>query len=394
MNVRLGQANGLVEKQFVRAQRVVWRVLRDRVMVHRVDASPDSASTDLIGPVALVWLALDEPASMAEVTTRLAEESVEVADVEAELGRLVAAGLVLERDSEPGGREAIEPLMAVGRLAVYDTAVLVNASAPLVTELASALADLIVSTDRHHLWEAPGHDDPLHFLQVEQAGERWTVRWDGEPSYSGQSMDLALYDALIVLNQHAARTAVAAGRTVLHGGSVVIAGRAVVLVGHSGAGKSTLTAALARKGHAYLADEVVAIDGNHLVDAFHRPIGLRSGGAAALGVHMPDGPYDSILPFRPGPPLGDRAPLGVVVVLRRSETPVGVQLTELNPPQALIELTNQTLGATGGEREMFRRLDEFVRTARVVELIYSDLSEVVAVLEAAAVEPGARRRTE
>ncbi len=33
----------------------------DRVMTHRVNASPESAANDLMGPVAMVWLALDEP---------------------------------------------------------------------------------------------------------------------------------------------------------------------------------------------------------------------------------------------------------------------------------------------------------------------------------------------
>ncbi len=98
------------------------------------------------------------------------------------------------------------------------------------------------------------------------------------------------YDSLIVLNHHAATTATALGRTVLHGGAVDIAGRAIVVVGHSGAGKSTLTAALTRAGHAYLADEVVAIDDDLVVDAFHRPLGLRSGGLTALGLDIPAGP--------------------------------------------------------------------------------------------------------
>lgn len=58
------------------------------------------------------------------------------------------------------------------------------------------------------------------------------------------------------------------GTTCLHASAVEIHGRAVIFPGEEGAGKSTTAAALARRGHAVLSDDVVALaerDGNFYV---------------------------------------------------------------------------------------------------------------------------------
>ena len=49
------------------------------------------------------------------------------------------------------------------------------------------------------------------------------------------------------------------GVTCLHASAVAVDGEAVALVGPAGAGKSTLAAALANRGHAVIADDVVAL---------------------------------------------------------------------------------------------------------------------------------------
>jgi hypothetical protein len=64
----------------------------------------------------------------------------------------------------------------------------------------------------------------------------------------------------------------------LHASSVLMGGRAICFLGHSGAGKSTLAAALARRGHALLTDDVCAID----VTAAHGPVVLPSGSVVRL----------------------------------------------------------------------------------------------------------------
>src|SRR5688572_18070372 len=49
------------------------------------------------------------------------------------------------------------------------------------------------------------------------------------------------------------------GIVCLHGAMVVMEGRAIVLGGHAGVGKSTLAAALGRRGHPVLTDDVAAV---------------------------------------------------------------------------------------------------------------------------------------
>jgi hypothetical protein len=89
---------------FVRAANVVWRIAPDRVLVRHVvdgqhggdsgvDSGVDSAA-DLMGAAALVWVALDEPATAVQIVERLGREDfarpvAEIADV---AGQLVDAG--------------------------------------------------------------------------------------------------------------------------------------------------------------------------------------------------------------------------------------------------------------------------------------------------------------
>jgi hypothetical protein len=255
----------------------------------------------------------------------------------------------------------------------------VDADEPLAGELLESLRDLRVP--------APGPEaaEPArpHRLRVRVDSGEWTVSWDDHRRYSGPDPDLALYDALIAINLHAARVAAESGDTVLHGGSVVVEGRAVAVVGRSGAGKSTFTTAMARAGHPYLADEVVAIDPGFAVRPFHRPIGLRRGGAEALNVEVPDGPYAHIHPYRVGAndQLGSAAPLAVVLLLVRDHSTQMPRLDPLDPGPALFQLANQTLGATGLERQMFIRLEALVRCVPVFDLHYADLTDARALVE-------------
>jgi hypothetical protein len=52
---------------------VVWRCGPDRVLTLRVANRSDTAANELFGAAALVWLALDEPATPDELARRLAE---------------------------------------------------------------------------------------------------------------------------------------------------------------------------------------------------------------------------------------------------------------------------------------------------------------------------------
>ena len=71
---------------------VVWRVVPYRVMVLPVDHG--AAMSDLTGPAAAVFVALDEPATRIEVERRLAEAGHRTDGVDEALAALVDAGLV------------------------------------------------------------------------------------------------------------------------------------------------------------------------------------------------------------------------------------------------------------------------------------------------------------
>jgi energy-coupling factor transporter ATP-binding protein EcfA2 len=210
---------------------------------------------------------------------------------------------------------------------------------------------------------------------------RWRLRTDGVTDARPGDADLAFYEAIGVVSDLAAHSA-ASSDVVLHASSADVAGTAVAIVGPSGAGKSTLAAALALAGHGFLADEVTAVgvdDG--AVRPFHRPIGLRREGAAVLGIAVPEGPYDYTFPLRMGgrAPLSDGAPLGVVMILRRHDGDAGCELIE--PARALYQLANMTLGATGNERSMFRRVEALVRSVPVHELRCRDVADGVGLIE-------------
>jgi hypothetical protein len=327
------------------------------------------------------------------LAARLTEADVAVDDLDADVGRLLAAGLVVER-SVPAAERALveddaveEMLLDVGLISVFDTTVRVASAAPLVEELRDGLRNLAPPTPAAGLAPAvDAADASTHDLEVHLCSGTWTVRWDGEARYHGTSTDTALYDALINLNHHGSRRATELGWTVLHGGAVSIRGQAVAMVGHSGAGKSTLTTALTLRGHAYVADEVVAVRDDFTVAPFHRPIGLRRGGADQIDADVPDGPYEHIMPYHVPGALGGGERLGLVVILRRCDEPTDARLEDLGEAAALFALANQTLGATEFERDVFWRLDRLVRSIRVAELHYSAVADAIDVLERFAAE--------
>lgn len=66
---------------------------------------------------------------------------------------------------------------------------------------------------------------------------------------------------------------------IMHGGVVERNGRGIIVTGSSSAGKSTLTLALAKRGFAFLSDELAPIRrDNGLIEPFPRRIGIRKDG--------------------------------------------------------------------------------------------------------------------
>ena len=91
-----------------------------------------------------------------------------------------------------------------------------------------------------------------------------------------------LVEQLAEANHAAVQAAV--GCVPLHGSAIDSVAGVIVLAGRSMAGKSTLAAAAVLAGYPYVADELAAISPDDFtVRPYHRPIGLRRGGASAIG---------------------------------------------------------------------------------------------------------------
>lgn len=122
----------------------------------------------------------------------------------------------------------------------------------------------------------------------------------------------------------------------LHASAVRLDGRALMIAGASGAGKSTLAAALVRRGHPLLADDVVAVDCRRQDDVRVLPGGpalkLSLDVMSELGidpsglvVNRPGQPKYSV-PARTGFDPAPLAPRALYLLLRvRESAPAGIE---------------------------------------------------------------------
>ena len=116
---------------------------------------------------------------------------------------------------------------------------------------------------------------------------------------------------------------------------------------------------------------------------------MRADGAEAIGVAIPDGPFDSTYPL-PAATIGalaGPAPLDLIgFVERHPGMPAGID--HVSPAQALHRLSNHTLGTWGLERETFPQLDRLVRAVPAVAIRYDTVAEGVAMVEQAVAASG------
>jgi hypothetical protein len=85
---------------YSRAPDVVWRLAPDRVLVRRIGHT-DEQLLEVLGDAALVWLALDEPATEQEISERLV--GADITDSPTGGIRLLIDSKLVVR-SQPGGR--------------------------------------------------------------------------------------------------------------------------------------------------------------------------------------------------------------------------------------------------------------------------------------------------
>lgn len=165
------------------------------------------------------------------------------------------------------------------------------------------------------------------------------------------------------------------GKITLHASAVSVGGVAAAFVGQKGAGKSTMTAAMQRRGHALLTDDVLSIDPEtHWVDPAFPQIKLRTDAASVLQAdpHALD---------RLAPDLDKYAlrhvdfdasvqPLGAVFVL---EEGASVQCTPLDERSAFLALmehgyASRFLGTEGTRPSDLQNHTALVSAIPVVKL--------------------------
>ena len=258
------------------------------------------------------------------------------------------------------------------RVAALDCELVVRAPEPAAGVFAEALAPLAVFQPRGGVLEQ---------IEIRDEGELgWVMTADGVESRPMPSGRL-LAHVLEHINRSAAESLVR--ELPLHAAAVAHPdGGAVALAGSSGAGKSTLGAAAVRSGWGFVAEEIAAIDADRQIRPYHRPIGLRGGGAAAIGMTIPDAEwFDSVYPW-PVPTAARRygGTLCGIALVTRVEGESAIEL--VRPALALAELVEHTVvPSPNGVVPAFRRLDELVRVVPVVRLSVGAPSDGVHLLD-------------
>jgi hypothetical protein len=158
----------------------------------------------------------------------------------------------------------------------------------------------------------------------------------------------------------------------LHAAAVETSSGVIALAGRSHSGKSTVAAAAVLAGYRYVADEVTAIDPDNLtVHPFHRPIGLRCGGAHAIGVAYPDDDR-AVEPWI----VDDHhrsdggALAGIALVAWTAGAAPSV--ADIEPAPALTRLTEHTFDP---DASTFAGLARIARTVPTVELHYATTAD-------------------
>jgi hypothetical protein len=169
------------------------------------------------------------------------------------------------------------------------------------------------------------------------------------------------------------------GVTCLHASAVAFGTRAVAFAGPAGAGKSTTAAALGRRGHAIISDDILAVRecaGEFLAFPAHPYLGLWPDSVAMLygtGKKIPEfaptwekgrmGLAENKLAFQ------ERSlPLGAIFLLgERADDPVAPWIEEVSSRESLMGLLSNSYGTNLLEKEM--RAREFELLGRMVTMV-------------------------
>ena len=227
------------------------------------------------------------------------------------------------------------------------------------------------------------YQDGAEFV-VDCAGTRIWVNWP--PSLSLEEISSYLFGPVIgwVLRLR--------GALCLHASAVTVDGAAIAFVGDSGAGKSTLAAGFARRGHAVVADDVVAVfeySGAPLVVPGYPELRLWPDSASALYAtddsrfeSAPENEKLNLNVQQCGHDFQERPlPLSAIYILNDDLPGESASMRSMTQREAMIALVANThagrlLGQTAREKE-FVLLADLIARVPVRELTRgTDLSKL------------------
>lgn len=180
----------------------------------------------------------------------------------------------------------------------------------------------------------------------------------------------------------------------LHAAAAAFNGRLVVFPNARRAGKSTFTAGLAHLGHQIFTDDFLPVRFDADTQGFH---GVANGAAPRIRLPLPDdfsadfhdwvaqdrGPSNRQYKYLTSAPLaqgGAQLPLGAMVVLERSQTPVAPRLDPLDREAALESLITQNFARTLHAGTILTSTDTLTQHVPLYRLTYSNAQDAAAFL--------------
>lgn len=155
----------------------------------------------------------------------------------------------------------------------------------------------------------------------------------------------------------------------IHAGAVAVGTGAVLLPATSNAGKTTLTAALLRRGAAYLSDEYALIDDAGRVHPFERSLRFD----AVNGVETLD-------PADLGAPVSEPVPPRLIVLVAYDPGAPPRLGERVAPAEALVALIDHTPSLAGAPEASLRRLRRVAEQAVTVRATRGDADQFAELL--------------
>jgi len=213
---------------------------------------------------------------------------------------------------------------------------------------------------------------------------RYRLYVNGTRQSSRSSIETIIAAVLLELDRCASERP--NGRLLLRAGAVEMDGTVVVIAGEGDRGKSTLTARLVQRGFAYLTDEVVALDAQHLdVLPYPKPLSVDENTLLLLG--LDDGEAFTVAKSRLDPSRLGRVSNGgrVGLIVHLADQPVSEPqdpgFPESDEVTTLIALLRSAFRSSFDDAEALDAFRDVIERVPLIRLDRFDLDETCARIE-------------